>query len=154
MPGADAVEVGPNTLTPPDDVVTRGQGHPFNLGPEMRTLIADTACVCRHACRVLAAALLFVVTPAESLQLNPAGCESYALFVRSAAEVRDLGADLEKHQDLVEKKAAALPEDVRKFLRREVARIHASSEKPDDLSIATFRRCVVAQGVVDTGTDS
>ena len=41
-------------------------------------------------CVLLVAALMFFAHPAEAMQLTPAGCESFAEFVQSAAERKGL----------------------------------------------------------------
>lgn len=69
-------------------------------------------------------------------------CLGLGYFVRMTAEVRDLGADVDKHVALVRKRVAPGGADLSDVLERELRRVYAEALPPAKAEESTYTRCM------------
>ena len=94
---------------------------------------------------------LFITAPAHALQLDADGCRSLAQFVASAAQMRDIGANKDKHMAAVVKANAEQPPELLAFLKKALAGVYASKATPQELAEATMQVCLAQEGKLGEG---
>ena len=98
--------------------------------------------------RTLAALALSAPLTALAFQLTPQQCQSLGAFAQGAAEIRDLGADRDKHIVFAMRANEGLPPELDALLRKTLEAVYASKAPPADIGQTLFMRCMAAAGQV------
>jgi hypothetical protein len=98
--------------------------------------------------RILAALALSVPLSAAAVKLSPQQCQSLGEFAQGAAEVRDIGANRDKHIAYVMKANEGLPAEMEALLRKTMEAVHASKRSPAEIGQALFLQCMAAEGQI------
>lgn len=73
---------------------------------------------------------------------TPEECQLIARFAKQSAEIRDLGADVEKHALLLHKHYAEAGVRLMPLLERELRRIYRERRPPEKAELDTYERCM------------
>jgi len=97
---------------------------------------------------LIATFLLSLPLTAGAVQLTPEQCQSLGAFAKQAAEIRDLGADRDKHIAYVMAANQSLPPELEALLRQVMAVVYASKVTPSELGQMLFLKCLQAKGEI------
>lgn len=98
---------------------------------------------------------LFGIREAHAATVPTEWCKPQAVFAKAIAEVRDLGADVDKHLAQVRGRlqAAEASPVQRQVMEQLVRRVYADRRRgPDLIEMSTYARCIEAHG--DMGTET
>lgn len=105
-----------------------------------------------------AIALVLIFAPPIACTARAAGvgftkaqCSNFASFALQSAEIRDIGARLEGHIELVRRRLAIAGVSLSPVVERELRRVYSEHLRPVDAARSAFERCMSGEIVRPEG---